>query len=108
MEIPKIIKNCLSVDKRKEFIYGLMDYNSKEPFFITDLERFFDYKNPQQDIRKIVKEFINIGVFIKIDKIKGDYRYKINKKLLEKLIRNTDYFIFIENFIHKSNSMAIT
>ena len=107
-KIPKIIKNCLSVDKRKEFIYGLMDYNSKEPFFITDLERFFDYKNPQQDIRKIVKEFINIGVFIKIDKIKGDYRYKINKKLLEKLIRNTDYFIFIEKFIHKSNSMAIT
>lgn len=107
MEIPELTKKALSVDKRKKFIYGLIFYANKNPFFITELERYFGYNNPQQDLRKLIKELIKIGVFYIFDQIKNDYRYKINLKILQNLIRNGEMFKTNGKFIEETKGVYI-
>ena len=107
MEVIPFIDKVLTMDKRKKFLYSLNDYNGVQPFFISDLERYFGWDNPQQDIRKVVSCLIEMGILIKVDKIKGDYNFKLNKKALKKLIRNSDNFlrngIFIESCVFGAN-----
>lgn len=92
IEADDLISNVLSMDKRKKFIYDLYSYSGKQPFFITEIERFYGWNNPQQDIRKVISSLISIGIFFLVDEIKGDSRYKLNKKLLNNLIRQCECF----------------
>ncbi len=94
-----LLTKILSMDKRQKFIYSLVYYNKKEPFFKTELEKYAGYNYPQQDLRKVIEFLIENKILIIFDKIHGDYRYKINKRLLERLIRKCPLFIYNGKFI---------
>jgi hypothetical protein len=102
MVIPPVLEKVLSMDKRKKFVYGLIDYEGKQPFFITDLERYYGWNNPQQDIRKVIASLIEIRILTRHEKIKGDYNFKLNKKLLKNLIRESDIFLSNGRFIEST------
>ena len=92
METTPLIDKILSMNKRQSFLYSLCYYDGCEPFFITDIERYSGWDNPQQDIRKVIAALLEIDVIIKVDKIKGDYNYKLDRKLLIKIIRDCGIF----------------
>ena len=101
MEVEEFINNILSLDKRQKFIYSLYYYEEKKVFFVSDLERYFNYKYPQQDIRKVVSSLIKLGVFENVEKERGDWSLRLNKKKLKSLIRESNLFmengLFIES-----------
>lgn len=99
MESTPLIDKVLSMDKRKSFIYSLVEYDGIEPFFITDLERHYGWETPQQDIRKVVASLIEMGIIVEFEKIKGDYNFKLKAKLLKKMIRESELFIRNGRFI---------
>ena len=102
MEVEEFIKKVMSMNKKQKFIYFLNDYNNPNPFYITELERAFGYKFPQQDLRKVVSILIEMDIIINFEKVKGDIRYKLNKKKLQKLIRDSEVFLINGKFIEKT------
>jgi len=94
--------NILKMNKKQQFIYSLMYYPEKSFFFITDLERFLGYKHPQQNLRKVVKLLIEKQIINPEKKIKGDFCYSLNKKLLKNLIRESPLFIKNGEFIEET------
>ena len=101
-----LMGKILDVDKRQKFIYSLMYYDGEGPFFITDLEEYAGYDNPQQDLRKVINYLIEIDIIVFVEKIKGYSRYRLDKKELEKLIRSCGIFSTNGKFIQKTKPMS--
>lgn len=102
IEVPLKIEKTLSMSKGQKFIYSLINYDGKQPFFMADLERYGGWNKPQPDIRKIINSLIDMGILISFEKIEKDYNFKLNKRLLKKLIRNCDNFILNGKFIEST------
>ncbi len=100
----EIIEKALSMNKQTKFIYSLMEISEKDIFFITDLEKNSGYKHPQKGLRKIVKALIEKGIIYEVDNIRGYPRYKLNKKLLNNLIRKGENFKINGKFIEMTKS----
>lgn len=99
MEILEVLK----MNKRQKFIYSLINFKEKE-FYIADLEKFFGYKNPQQDLRKLIRELINLNIFVSIKRDRrGIEIYKLNKSKLDRLIRQGDVFVSNGEFIESTS-----
>jgi len=106
MESEVFIGKILSMSKGQKFIYSLVRFNGKN-FFKSDLEAYFGYNYPQQDLRKIIDCLIDLGIIVVSGKYRKDYTYRIDKKKLEKLIRNKNLFMDNGKFIEDTKGVYI-
>ena len=106
MDNDDFLNKVLSMSKGQRFIYSLIYYDKKD-FFKSDLESYFGYNIPQQDLRRIMTFLIDMKVLIIVGKDRKDYKYKTDKTSLKKLIRNSPLFKDNGKFIEETKGVYI-
>lgn len=109
MEICRIDK-ILTLTKRQEFLVKLAKLKIKktQKIMFSDIERALNFKNPQPDLREILKELVDLKILIFDSKDRHGYNIYVldNKKLLE-FIFNSDLSREIQDVIFLVNPLAV-
>ena len=90
--------NKLRVPNYFKFLIGLSKFK-KQCFTISEIELYFGYLKPKIDLRKLCSYLIELNIITFNKKIVGVNFYNINIKLLDKFIKDTDFYIMIANYI---------
>ena len=84
--------------RRLSFILALVDCNKHRTYNFADFERLVGYITPQPDIREVANILLEKEILVFKEKILGVKYYKINRKLLIKLIKTFDTTIKYTNY----------
>lgn len=101
--------------RKQQFIFFLVEnkeflnFCDKNLIVFSDVERALGYRYPQPDLRGLLSELEEFGVFTKEKKERhGYWTYKFNKKVLLELIYNSKLTDSITGIIHQRDKFAIT
>ncbi len=104
MEIIEKAISFFSFNRKQKIIIGLIEFSKvkdKDEFTFSDFERYLGYKNPQPDLRELLKLFIGSVLEYHSNGRHGYPLYIFNKKEvinLEDSLEKTEYYSKFKKF----------
>lgn len=108
-DVKNKIKTPLSLHRKHEFLYKLLKSEiTKNPFTFSEVEESLGYKNPQPDLREIMKLLVDLKIFKFYKKERHGYNIYVfdEKKFLEWLY-NSDLCEFFKDVIMRAKLVAM-